>query len=279
MKEVKNFYKNIPFNYFNKIEYNLDSICGRNSIREYKDLHSLLSRFKIRTRINDVIEFGCGTGLLANSISYYYRKNITAIDYTNLAIATAKKTSQALNLDVKYILSDIFNYHEERLYDLVISNGVLHHTYDCKKAFKTISRFIKPGGYIYLGLYHKYGRKPMLQFLQGYNYWHGEQAAYNLFRRMNNHMPDNVHSYSWFRDQVLHPKESQHTLSEIIEWLDDLSLTLCSTSINNYKRLSDTSIPKLLFKEKSLEEYSYKKNVIDLEFFPGFFSICARKAN
>ena len=43
-------------------------------------------------------------------------------------------------------------------FDMVISNGVLHHTSDPFLAFETISRLVKPGGYILVGLYHRYGR-------------------------------------------------------------------------------------------------------------------------
>src|SRR2546427_12227045 len=42
--------------------------------------------------------------------------------------------------------------------DVVISNGVLHHTHDTKKAFLSISRLVKPGGHIVLGLYNRIGR-------------------------------------------------------------------------------------------------------------------------
>ena len=43
-------------------------------------------------------------------------------------------------------------------FDLVISNGVLHHTADPFLAFREISRLVRPGGYILVGLYHRYGR-------------------------------------------------------------------------------------------------------------------------
>ncbi len=44
-------------------------------------------------------------------------------------------------------------------FDVVISNGVLHHTGDCRRAFHRISRLVRPGGYLVVGLYNTYSRK------------------------------------------------------------------------------------------------------------------------
>ena len=88
----------------------------------------------------------------------------------------------------------------------------------------------------------------MLDFLQGYARWHGEEASFNLFKRMTNETNDLQHSYSWYRDQVLHPHETQHTLKEIKIWLKEIGFKLQSTSINNYKPLknySNTQLDKL----------------------------------
>ena len=44
-------------------------------------------------------------------------------------------------------------------FDVVISNGVLHHTSDAKSAYQTISRLAKPGGLVIVGLYNAFSRK------------------------------------------------------------------------------------------------------------------------
>ena len=276
---VADFYKDIPFNFTNDIKYYTRSISEYNQILEYKDLNKLLrgkSNF-LEPNIKTVLEFGCGTGWLSNTISYYYKKEITAIDFTKKAIDLASKISKSMKLNVNYEVCDIFNYKDVKKYDLVVSLGVLHHTIDCRKAFKKITKFVKPNGHIYIGLYHLYGRRPMLNFLQNHAMWHGEKAAFNLFKRMNKDMKNEEHTYSWFRDQVLHPHETQHTLEELFDWIKEENLILESTSINNYKSLKTISNNDLVSIEKGLELYSYKKNVIDLDFSPGYFTICAKK--
>ena len=117
----------------------------------------------------------------------------------------------------------------------------------------------------------------MLQFLQSHSNWHGEESAYNLFKRMNRNMDNENHSYSWFRDQVLHPNETQHTYEELLEWIKEINFEVVSTSINNYKNIKKYSNADLFKIEKSLENYSYEKNITKLEFSPGYFTVCAKK--
>ena len=76
---------------------------------------------------------------MSNSLSYHYGKNVKAIDVTKKAIKLAKEVSISLNQDVQFLHRDIFTYEDTNLYDLVISLGVLHHTSDCKLAFKKLS--------------------------------------------------------------------------------------------------------------------------------------------
>ena len=261
---VKEFYKSTPFNYSEEIDLYIRSIRRSNQILEYEDLHSLLLKRKNWNRtpvVNNVIEFGCGTGWLTNTISYYYQKNVKAIDFTTKALEVAKNAAKKLAINPDFIQEDIFNYEDSNLYDLVISMGVLHHTSNCKEAFKKISKFVKPGGRLYVGLYHFYSRRPMLKMLREYNHWHGEKSAYRLFRRMNSTMMNEDHSYSWFRDQVIHPNETQHTLLEVKDWLDELGMKIESTSINNYRNIRKVDEEQIDLLEREFEQYSYKKNI------------------
>ena len=144
MDKVKDFYKDTPFNFSQDTQLYIESIKNTNQILEYIDLHNYLNNnlFKFKkSSIKSVIEFGCGTGWLTNTISYYYQKKVKAVDFTEKAIKKAEEVSKKLKLKTEFVLSDIFNYEENKTYDLVISMGVLHHTSDCKKAFDKISNF------------------------------------------------------------------------------------------------------------------------------------------
>jgi ubiquinone/menaquinone biosynthesis C-methylase UbiE len=41
--------------------------------------------------------------------------------------------------------------------DVLICNGVLHHTGDARKGFETLLRKVKLSGHILIGLYNSYG--------------------------------------------------------------------------------------------------------------------------
>ena len=70
-----------------------------------------------------------------------------------------------MNLNTKFINNDFLKYNNKKKFDLVSSIGVLHHTHDCLKSLKiVIKKYLKKDGYLFLGLYHKYGRKPFLDY-------------------------------------------------------------------------------------------------------------------
>lgn len=276
MKLVSDFYRDLPFNYSESPSLYIKSIKDTNQVLEYKDLHQHLKRLSRATKSKDypVLEVGCGTGWLSNSISYHYNLDVCAIDFTKKALQMAESVSHSLQLRNKFTHTDIFDYSPNQTFPLVVSLGVLHHTKDCKAAFARAASWVAPGGYLYVGLYHLYSRLPMLQLMRSHAYWHGEDFAYDLFRGMSPDHSDRQLGMSWFRDQVLHPHETQHTIEEIFEWSDELGLEVVSTSINNYNHFDKSaSRQALIDQEKNLYHYSFNKNVRELTFLPGYFTV------
>ena len=77
----------------------------------------------------------------------------------------------------KFEASDIFDYKDANKYDLVVSLGVLHHTKSARQAFKELVKVTKPGGYIVIGLYHKYGR--IIETSAAEKYWNKKKNPKN----------------------------------------------------------------------------------------------------
>ena len=270
---VARFYEELPFNYFGSTEEAVNNIKKQNAIAFYKNLDDLIRN----ENINNIIDFGCGGGWFANSAAYYYGANVKAIDITIKATTQAKAVARCLDLSrqVVYQHSDIFSFSDNKKYDLVNSIGVLHHTYDCKKAFFKISQYVLKDKYIHVGLYNYYGRKPFLAGFKKIVREKGEGAALDYFLRINPQLKDKTHGLSWFRDQVFHPHETQHTLQEICGWLKAAGFDLLSTSINQFKPYN--SLEDLFMLEKSFESFSYQRNFVEKKFYPGFTSILAQK--
>ena len=270
--EVLEFYRTLPFNVHDDPQKNVNAIRSNNSVENYPCLVPLLSKD------SRVLEVGCGAGWLSNCMAYYYDAHVTAIDFNERVVAYAQKVSDALGMNTRFLTTDLFKYSPATLYDIVVSLGVLHHTGNCEAAIRKVCReFVKPGGYFLLGLYHSYGRGPFLKHFENMrSAGASEEELFAEYRRLHSSVIDETHLKSWFRDQVLHPHETQHTLLEISEILESINMDIVSTSINKFEKISE--IGPLFDQEKELENLS-KARLESGVYFPGFFVVLARRAS
>jgi SAM-dependent methyltransferase len=199
------------------------------------------------------------------------------IDFNSVAVRQARAVARfARNPDdISTQVADIFEFEPPRHFDVVNSIGVLHHTRDCHGAIRRICSWLQPGDHFHLGLYHCYSRRPFLDHFKRMQE-HGASVVemFEEFRSLKFGLSDDVNLYSWFRDQVIHPHETQHSFEEIADLLEQHGFQVCSTSINNFKRLPDRQ--SLIEMEKALEEHS-RSRLKQGHYFPGFFTILALK--
>jgi SAM-dependent methyltransferase len=269
-EDVLKFYKELPFNIFGDIQEHQKSIRSGVSLNNHPVLTNIL------TKKMKVLEVGCGVGWLSAQITDRFQATVTSIDFNQVAIDTAQKAADSLGLNVKYEVADLFKFEPKEKFDICISLGVLHHTNNCIAAIqRCVENYVRPGGYFYVGLYHLYGRRPFLQHFE--NLSAGGASEGDLLReysRLSNVKTDDTHLYSWFRDQVLHPHETQHTLKEITEVCANLGAKLVSTSINQFKNFKSES--ELFEQELAYEAVSHQR-ISEGKYFPGFFTALYRK--
>lgn len=267
---VLEFYKELPFNVYEDINIAIENIKKNNVTSYYKPLSSLF----IEKKINSIIDIGCGGGWFVNSLAYEFgnKVNITGVDFNEVAIKHAQKISDRMNLDSKFITQNLFELDSSKKYDLVSSLGVLHHTHDTIKALKKVLELCQKGSTLLLGLYHKFGRRPFLDFVDSLSDL-DEDEKFEKYKKLHK-LKDSRHLYSWFRDQVLHPHETQHTFKEMHSILIENKFIVKSTSINNFKEIDDhNDIYEL---EKKLYEVG-KDRIAENKYYPGFFIIFAEK--
>jgi ubiquinone/menaquinone biosynthesis C-methylase UbiE len=269
-QKVLKFYKEMPFNYYSTAEDQAESIRTTNYLAEHPALQPLL------TRGAKVLEVGCGTGGIACAIAHYYGCEVTAIDFNSKAIERAIAVRDRLGLDIDFSVQDLFTYQPESQFDLVISSGVLHCTHDCMGALRRLCRvFVREGGYLYIGLYHSYGRKAFSEFVENMKRSGlSEDAMFDKYAAIQTRRQDPLVLMSWFRDQVLHPHESHHTLKEVCTNMQKEKCDLVSTSITGFSAADDLS--QLFELEKSYEELGRQK-LRQNEYYSGFFRVLARK--
>jgi ubiquinone/menaquinone biosynthesis C-methylase UbiE len=97
----------------------------------------------------EVLDFGCGTGLLTLKLQPYV-KAITGVDSSPgmLSMLDSKIATQGLG-NVRTQLVDFENgAHASGSYDLIVSSMVAHHVPDTLGLFKEWFRLLNPGGQV-----------------------------------------------------------------------------------------------------------------------------------
>lgn len=268
------FYEELPFNYSTDAVAQADEIRRLDPLQSYPPVAAVLAR---RPRLLDI---GCGTGWLANAAAYRYRCAAYGIDFNPVAVARAQAVARDLEIDARFEVADLFNYRPDKRFGLVTCIGVLHHTDDCVGGLAHIAdSIVDIGGRIFIGLYHTLGRRPFLaHFAEMKGQGASPEDLYREFKRLRTgggaSRPDETLMRSWFRDQVLHPHETQHTFMEIMPVMDRLGFEVELTSMNHFEAMPTRS--ELMAQEEELENIG-RSALAEGRYFPGFFLFMARR--
>jgi len=175
-----------------------------------------------------VLEAGCGTGQLTNYLSGAAVAEVFGMDASLHSLQLGREFADRNGLDaVTFAHANLFYpcFADESM-DIVISNGVLHHTADAKAGFQRLARLVRPGGFILIGLYNWLGRLPTdarRVFRRGL----GDATLFldGHFRRIRAGAKRNA----WVRDQYEHPHETKHGIHEVLEWFDQSGVSFVSS--------------------------------------------------
>ncbi|MAD12490.1 MAG: hypothetical protein CMC04_07205 [Flavobacteriaceae bacterium] len=131
-----NLFKNFDEDkYFNEAKKLLQIRLERNNI------------FPENLSSKTVLDSGCGGGRYSVAWKQLGAKKVVGVDFSETGIKNAKQRLKSVDLDVDYKIEDVVNLSfENDSFDIVFSNGVLHHTRDCKKGIQEIIRVLKKGG-------------------------------------------------------------------------------------------------------------------------------------
>lgn len=167
-----------------------------------------------------VLEAGCGTGQLSNFLGLSWRRKVFAGDICMNSLRLATGFADRFDIrNVAFVQMNLFRPpFMDASFDVVVSNGVLHHTGDCEGGFKAILAKVKPGGHIIVGLYNGLGRLPTL--------W--KRAAFRtvgpslhfLDPRLRDMKKEPARIKAWYMDQYRHPHETRHSMDEVLTWFE-----------------------------------------------------------
>ncbi|MFQ5458305.1 MAG: class I SAM-dependent methyltransferase, partial [Myxococcota bacterium] len=164
-----------------------------------------------------VLEVGCGTGQLSNFLGIACRRVLgTDLCLNSLRLGEQFRSDHELNR-VRFAQMNLFRPAlRPESFDVVLCNGVLHHTSDPEGGFRGLVPFVRPGGYFVVGFYNRYGRlmtdlrRAIFRLTGGRGRW------LDPYLRSTG-MSEEKHR-AWFADQYQHPHESKHTFGQILDW-------------------------------------------------------------
>jgi ubiquinone/menaquinone biosynthesis C-methylase UbiE len=113
-------------------------------------------------RGKNVLEIGVGHG---TDIHQFAKGGAIchAIDITDSHINLAKRNFELRGYKIEIKKSDATHIsYPDNYFDCVYSFGVLHHIPEIDQCISEISRVLKPGGVLYIALYHKYSLATLL---------------------------------------------------------------------------------------------------------------------
>jgi SAM-dependent methyltransferase len=119
-----------------------------------------------------VLDVGCGPGRVLGFLS---RRGLRCIGIDRSRVSIARAVTRFARPGV--VADNLHLPIADSVADVIISDGVIHHTADPRAAFTENLRILKPGGKFYLGVYKPSGRYPFLYKFPG------RQIRYGLRHR------------------------------------------------------------------------------------------------
>lgn len=211
---VKAFYEETPFPNYDDDE-SVRSLISKSRKGIYARL--LGDQIPYNSRI---LEVGCGTGQLTNFLGVSCR-TVVGTDLCLNSLRLAEKFRRDHDLSrVRFMQMNLFRPAlKNEQFDVVLCNGVLHHTSDPYGGFRGIARLVKPGGHIVIGLYNTYGRLLLDARRMVFRMTGGRLKWIDPYLRTTRMSKGKQRA--WFSDQYQHPHESKHTMGEVLRWYLD----------------------------------------------------------
>ncbi|MDP8246172.1 MAG: methyltransferase domain-containing protein [Candidatus Hinthialibacter antarcticus] len=243
-QKMKAFYEEHPFPNYDDID-SVGSLIEKSLARGFPNLFN-----RSIPPHSTVLEVGCGTGQLGNFLSVFQRR-VVSVDLclNSLRLATKFKTENQLDR-ASFCHMNLFRIPlKPESFDYLICTGVLHSTDDPVGGFRGFVPLVKPGGYMVIGLYNRYCRMKTVMRQWMYPFMGDRVAMFDPYLRQ--YKVSEEKRKSWIMDQYVNPRESLHTIDEVLQWFDDNGIEFVR------------ALPSAVFGTRP--DYDYRKSVFEPE--------------
>ena len=191
----------------------------------------------------EILIAGCGTGQHAlQTATRFLNSRVLAIDLSLSSLSYAIRKTQELGIiNIEYLQADILDLDSMgNQFDLIESVGVLHHMSNPMVGWRILTKRLKPGGMMKIGLYSKFARKSVVAAREVISAMGLSGTTRDILKFRTAVLdPDgrlfsklfkitkygDFFSTSELRDLLFHVKEHRFTLPQIKEILELLGLT------------------------------------------------------
>ena len=248
-------------------EWNLTQNDDLSFLRDDEDLvnlnkHVWLKWITPSTQIERLLNVGCGIGKETIGLQKATAaKEIFAFDLNLAVLEAGERYKEIANMDF-FICSLFHPPFSQHSFDLVYSQGVIHHTFSTVKAFNSISRYVAKGKYLFIWvyaledhLYFKNKRFDNITYFAKYYLSRCFFASEILIRPWLSRSPGvlrdfvifimSVFLHPVFKSRVLHKDKwklnntqhglrdqytpmyaYRHSINEVVEWFEDNSFEI-----------------------------------------------------
>lgn len=175
---------------------------------------------------------GCGTGMHAITRARQFRDiQVTGIDLSLSSLSYAVRKTRELGIDnLDYAHADILALKPSPSFDVIDSSGVLHHLRDPFEGWRVLSKLLKPGGLMHIGLYSAIARRD-IKIAREQLSQDGRQFSADEVRALRTQIMSPGHalgsiarfsdffSMSECRDLLFHVQEHQLSIPQIADFL------------------------------------------------------------
>ena len=178
-----------------------------------------------------VLDVGCGTSHRVMPLAKHFgAREYVGLEQSTASIAVGRALAAEIGMNATIHEGDLFNLpFPDDSFDIVICQGVLHHTSDPWRGFQELVRVCRPNGFVFTFLYNRANhfrhnrQKQRIIREAGADLERRFAVAHRLYgtRPVAEMTPAEI---AGFFDQYCHPYQSDHTVMETLERYDEAGL-------------------------------------------------------